>query len=82
MRTEFLNALLQLHDGVLKQINDQKKGTIMSGLNLKIINGLSFCLPRLDEQDRFISFLHQTDKSKYDSNLNAANTWIGGDMCA
>ena len=64
VRTEFLNAILQLHDGVLKQINDQKKGTIMSGLNLKIINGLSFCLPRLDEQDRFISFLHQTDKSK------------------
>ena len=64
VRTEFLNAILQLHDGVLKQINDQKKGTIMSGLNLKIINGLSFCLPRLDEQDRFISFLHQTDKTK------------------
>ena len=82
VRTEFLNAILQLHDGVLKQINDQKKGTIMSGLNLKIINGLSFCLPRLDEQDRFISFLHQTDKSKYDDPLDCLWHKEGGDLCA
>ena len=34
------------------------------------------------EQERFSRFVVQTDKSKYDSNLNAANTWIGGDMCA
>ena len=82
VRTEFLNAILQLHDGVLKQINDQKKGTIMSGLNLKIINGLSFCLPRLDEQDRFISFLHQTDKSKYVDPLDCLWHKEGGDLCA
>ncbi len=77
IRTEFLNAILQLHDGVLGQINEQKKGSIMSGLNLKIIKGLSFSLPSLDEQDEFISFLKQSDKSKFvSSNRNLSRCLV------
>lgn len=39
-------------------------------------------VPPIELQKQFTAFVEQTDKSKYDSNLNAANTWIGGDMCA
>ncbi len=45
------------------------------GLNLKLIQGIRILVPELDAQAQFVSFAHQSDKSKFralqlDSNLN------------
>ena len=74
----------QLHHSwnVKQQILRVSDGAVMAGINVTKLKSIEVFIPPMGLQRRFVSIVEQTDKSKYDSNLNAANTWIGGDMCA
>lgn len=61
----FLHAVLTLDDGISLQIAQQKKGAIMSGLNLGIIKNLRFKMVDKEKQKVFLDFVEQTDKSKF-----------------
>lgn len=62
---QFLSWAFQVHPDVRMQLQKQCKGTIMDGLNLTIIKGLSFHIPPINLQNQFVEFYEQTDKSKY-----------------
>lgn len=53
----------QLEDKLL-YLQSQSKGTNTRYLTLGILNELRFVVPPIDEQDRFTTFVKQTDKSK------------------
>lgn len=63
-------------------LNCAKQTTGIATINKKQLSSLMVVCPPIAAQAEYIRFAEQADKSKYDSNLNAANTWIGGDMCA
>lgn len=63
-------------------LNCAKQTTGIATINKKQLSSLMVVCPPVAAQAEYIRFAEQADKSKYDSNLNAANTWIGGDMCA
>ena len=75
-------AILMRSEYFLSYILGFSARSNMPKVNRQQISGFKAPLPPLPLQVQFAEFYRQTDKSKYDSNLNAANTWIGGDMCA
>lgn len=64
VNAQFLSCAFQVHPGIRAQLQKQCKGAIMDGLNLTIIKGLSFHIPPINLQDRFVGFYEQIDKSK------------------
>ena len=64
VNAQFLSCAFQVHPGIRAQLQKQCKGAIMDGLNLTIIKGLSFHIPPINLQDRFVGFYEQVDKSK------------------
>lgn len=64
--SEFLYYTLKYNDTISNQINRQKKGAIMNGLNLKIIKLLEFDLPPIDLQNQFTEFVKKIDKQKFE----------------
>lgn len=71
-----------LSNYVQQQMQVGIHATALAHLYLNKINALQVIVPPLQVQKRFESLVIQTDKSKYDSNLDTANKWTGGDMCA
>lgn len=57
---EVLSFAIHSDPAVIKQINKQKKGAIMAGLNLGIIRKLVINLPPMEEQKRFVAILLKT----------------------
>ncbi|MBM2323034.1 MULTISPECIES: restriction endonuclease subunit S [Marivita] len=55
--SEFLRAAFLFDDDVHRQLEQQTKGSIMSGLNMGIIKGLSIKIPNLEEQKSFAAQL-------------------------
>ena len=64
VNAQFLSCAFQVHPDIRAQLQKQCKGAIMDGLNLTIIKGLSFHIPPINLQDRFVGFYEQADKSK------------------
>ena len=64
VNAQFLSCAFQIYPGIRTQLQNQRKGAIMDGLNLTIIKGLSFCIPPINLQNQFVEFYEQTDKSK------------------
>lgn len=64
--SEFLHYTLKYNDSIFYQIDKQKKGAIMSGLNLKIIKSLKFDLPPIELQNKFAQIVEQINKQKYE----------------
>ena len=64
VNAQFLSCAFQVHPDIRAQLQKQCKGAIMDGLNLTIIKGLSFHIPPINLQDRFVGFYEQVDKSK------------------
>lgn len=64
VNAQFLSCAFQVHPDIRAQLQKQCKGAIMDGLNLTIIKGLSFHIPPINLQDRFVEFYEQVDKSK------------------
>lgn len=62
----FVAYALREHNGILTQLQAQKKGAIMEGLNLTIIKNLSLSLPPIELQQRFVEILKLADKSKFE----------------
>lgn len=60
----FVCLAFQIHPEIRMQLQGNKKGAIMDGLNLTIIKGLKFKLPPIELQNQFIDFFHQVDKLK------------------
>jgi len=79
--SHFLHSAI-LSSDVQRQIDVLVLGVAQKTLNLSAIKSIRIPLPTMAEQEEYNQFVQETDKSKYDNNLNAANTWIGGDMCA
>lgn len=65
INAQFLSCAFQLHPDIRTQLKKQCKGAIMAGLNLTIIKGLSFRIPPINLQKKFVEFYEQTDKSKF-----------------
>ena len=61
----FLNCILILDDNISHQININKKGAIMSGLNLGIIKKLQIPNVPIEEQKKFLNIKNQIDKQKF-----------------
>ncbi len=72
LKTYLLAALSSPY--VESQYNDQKKGIAQINLTLKNISDLQIPIPSLEEQEKFVAFVRQSDKSKFAaqtcSNLN------------
>ena len=64
VNAQFLSCAFQVHPDIRAQLQKQCKGAIMDGLNLTIIKGLSFHIPPINLQDRFVGFYEHVDKSK------------------
>lgn len=64
VNAQFLSCAFQVHPDIRAQLQKQCKGAIMNGLNLTIIKGLSFHIPPINLQDRFVGFYEHVDKSK------------------
>ena len=62
----FLNCILILDDNISHQININKKGAIMSGLNLGIIKKLQIPNVPIEEQKKFLNIKNQIDKQKFE----------------
>ena len=60
---EFLCAFTNMPHGK-SQIEAQQRGVAQVHFNVGMYNNLRIVLPTIDEQQRFVSFLRQTDKSK------------------
>lgn len=73
VNAQFLSCAFQVHPDIRAQLQKQCKGAIMDGLNLTIIKGLSFHIPPINLQDRFVGFYEQVDKSKVIEAINKAN---------
>ena len=58
----FISSAIQMHPDIKRQMNGQAKGAIMDGLNLTIIKNLYFKLPPLEVQNKFSTFVEQTEK--------------------
>ena len=75
LKTYLLAALSSPY--VESQYNDQKKGIAQINLTLKNISDLQIPIPSLAEQERFVAFAQQSDKSKFAvlscSNLNLSS---------
>ena len=63
---DFLQKEFVLDDGVLYQIHSNKKGAIMSGLNLGIIKNITIHYPDLNKQKEFLNIVKQIDKQKFE----------------
>ena len=61
---EYLQKCMVLDYDVSKHLDSNKKGSIMSGLNLKIIKAIPFSCPPINVQKQFMTFVEQVDKSK------------------
>jgi len=62
---EYLQKCMVLDNDVSKHLDSNKKGSIMNGLNLKIIKAIPFSCPPLEVQKKFLEFVKQVDKSKF-----------------
>ena len=65
LKTYLLAALSSPY--VESQYDDQKKGIAQINLTLKNISDLQIPIPSLEEQERFVAFVRQSDKSKYNA---------------
>lgn len=65
LKREFLKASLH-SDYVTKQYEDQKRGVAQLNLSLKNIGDLIIPVPPEEDQNTYIEFTHQSDKSKFE----------------
>ncbi len=61
----YLQKSMVLDYEVNGHLEANKKGSIMNGLNLKIIKSIPFTCPPIDVQNQFLEFVRQVDKSKF-----------------
>jgi type I restriction enzyme S subunit len=72
----FLMCQLHFSQDVQNQIANVSNGAIMAGVNVTKLKTITVLLPDLDVQKKFISFVEQTDKSKFE--LNQAIQSVSG----
>lgn len=52
------------------QFQSKNQSAVKAGLNFNAINSLRFMLPPIELQDRFVAFIEQVDKSKFEIQQN------------
>ncbi|WP_252250023.1 restriction endonuclease subunit S [Clostridium sp. ZBS13] len=62
----FISYCIHEHPYVMQQLIKQLKGAIMDGLNLTIIKSIKIPLPPIDIQEKFVDFMKQVDKLKFE----------------
>ena len=69
MNKEVLNPLFVAHymesPAGKEQIKAKNQSAVKAGLNFNAINSLKLIVPPMKEQENFINFVHQVDKSKF-----------------
>jgi type I restriction enzyme S subunit len=65
MHPEFFHLAFSKDDEIQFQIDGIHNGSIMKGFNLKIVKAFKIKCPDIQEQNNFISFAKQIDKSKF-----------------
>ncbi len=66
----------------LKMAGGDIHGNTRQRISSGQIAQMKIYIPSMDKQKEYSAFIEQTDKSKYDNNVNSDNAWIGGDLCA
>lgn len=61
IHSEYLRSAFLFDEDVHRQLEQQTKGSIMAGLNMGIIKGLSIKLPPISEQEYFAARLRNVD---------------------
>ena len=64
IRLEFLKAQMDF-DSINKYMKSLAKGITLIQLNMEDLRCVEFIIPPIDEQDRYIGVLQQSDKSKF-----------------
>lgn len=64
--SRFLNNIFKYSSLIKYQINQQQRGAVMNGLNLKIIKNLEFNLPSMNLQNQFEKIANLIDKQKFE----------------
>lgn len=77
LKTYLLAALSSPY--VESQYNDQKKGIAQINLTLKNISDLQIPIPPIEKQERFVTIVRQSDKSKF-AVLNCSNLNLSGSL--
>ncbi len=78
MHPEFFHLAFSKDDEIQFQIDGIHNGSIMKGFNLKIVKAFKIKCPDIQEQNNFISFAKQIDKSKFEIWLTLKNYGIIG----
>ena len=73
IRLEFLKAQMDF-DSINRHMKSLAKGIALIQLNIEDLRSVEFIVPPTEDQDRYISFWQQSDKSKFE--LNQAITRI------
>ena len=66
----------------LKMAGGDIHGNTRQRISSGQIAQMKIYIPSMEKQKEYSAFIEQTDKSKYDNNVNSDNAWIGGDLCA
>lgn len=68
MLPEFLCAYTNFPHGKM-QIDNMQRGVAQKHFNVSLYNSMKIIIPQIDEQQKFIDFLRQSDKSKFELKL-------------
>ena len=65
-----------------KILEEQAPQVAQKNINLKTLSELDVMVPSLEQQNEFVAFVEQTDKSKYYEHNHIFSLTRGGDLCA
>ena len=65
-----------------KILEEQAPQVAQKNINLKTLSELDVMVPSLEQQNEFVSFVEQTDKSKYYEQNRIFSVTRGGELCA
>ena len=81
MSLEFLKGQMDF-ESMSQHIKSLAKGVTLIQLNMEDLRMIKFIVPPVDLQNKYVSLLQQTDKSKYYEQNRVFSVTRGGELCA
>ena len=81
MSLEFLKGQMDF-ESMSQHIKSLAKGVTLIQLNMEDLRMIKFIVPPVDLQNKYVSLLQQTDKSKYYEQNRIFSVARGGELCA